>query len=248
MTRWFWCGALVGLAACGAPAHPGLDAGAEVDAGPSVSDAGVSVSDAGAMAMAFDAGDPFADAVTRFAPGAGAGFGHDRLPQIVLGPPRGLGAGSGSLDVLSLGQAGVIELEFTDIVAVDGPGPDLVVFENPFSGFVETGVVSVSDDGVTWHEFSCAFSEVDAGYPGCAGVQSVYSSPDNGVSATDPAVSGGDAFDLHDVGLTRARFVRIVDSGANRFYGPPSGGFDLDAVAVVHGQYVLDGGVWPADP
>lgn len=62
----------------------------------------------------------------------------------------------------------------------------------------------------------------------------MYSSPENGISPIDPQVSGGDGFDLHDVGLSRARFVRIRDSGLNRFYGAPSGGFDLDAVAVVN--------------
>ncbi|RYZ33379.1 MAG: cell surface protein, partial [Myxococcaceae bacterium] len=43
-----------------------------------------------------------------------------------------------------------------------------------------------------------------------------------------------DGFDLAAVGLTRARFVRIRDSGANGYAGT-SGGFDLDAVAVVNG-------------
>jgi hypothetical protein len=183
----------------------------------------------------FDAGDPFADAVVSFMPGAGAGFGQNRFPDIVLGPPHGNGSGSGSLDVLSLGFEGVIELQFTDIAASDGPGVDLLVFENPFGGFAETGIVSVSDDGVDWREFRCAFDDVDGGYPGCAGVKAVSSNPENGISPTDPRVAGGDGFDLHDVGLTRARFVRIRDSGANHFYGPPAGGFDLDAISVVNG-------------
>lgn len=184
-------------------------------------------------------GDPFADRIVSFTPGAGAGFGQSQLPGIVLGPPQGAGAGSGSLDVLSLGRNGVIVLEFTDIAVTDGPGVDLLVFENPFikpSGkpFAETGVVAVSDDGVTWHEFPCASSDVVNDFPGCAGVKPVYSSPGNGISPTDPAVAGGDGFDLADVGLTRARFVRIRDSGANGYAGI-SGGFDLDAVAVVNG-------------
>ncbi|NBD12522.1 MULTISPECIES: cell surface protein [Corallococcus] len=184
-------------------------------------------------------GDPFADRIVSFTPGAGAGFGQSQLPGIVLGPPQGAGAGSGSLDVLSLGRNGVIILEFTDIAVTDGPGVDLLVFENAFlkpSGkpFAETGVVAVSDDGVTWHEFPCASSDVANDFPGCAGVKPVYSSPGNGISPTDPAVAGGDGFDLADVGLTRARFVRIRDSGANGYAGI-SGGFDLDAVAVVNG-------------
>lgn len=185
--------------------------------------------------------DPWADRVTRFAPGPGAGYGQDLFPGVVLGPPSGGGESQGSLDVLSLGKAGVIELEFTDLLAVDGPGVDLLVFENGFTGFLETGAVAVSDDGATWHEFPCA-AALDAGSTGCAGVQPVFANPGQGVSGTDPAVAGGDGFDLAVVGLARARFVRVTDSGANRFYGGPGGGFDLDALAVVNAQR-LDGGV-----
>ncbi|MGV3620498.1 MAG: cell surface protein [Archangium sp.] len=194
-----------------------------VDAGVEVPDSGVEVVDAGIVV------NPWADRVVTFMPGVGAGFGQDKLPEVVLGPPRGAGANSGGLDVVSLGREGFITLEFTDFVVVDGPGVDLLVFENPFSGFSETGVVAVSDDGVDWRAFPC-----DAGV-GCAGVNPVFSNPDNGISGTDPNVAGGDAFDLADVGLQRARFVRVTDSGANRFYGMPGGGFDLDALAVVNG-------------
>ena len=46
----------------------------------------------------------------------------------------------------------------------------------------------------------------------------------------DPDTAGGDAFDLADVGLESARFVRITDrsdiTGLN-------GSFDLDAIALV---------------
>lgn len=231
------CGAPVRLAD-GGVTPDALDAG-EVDAGATV-DAG-SVDDAGSPDAGARAADPWADRLVRFAPGPGAGFGQDRLPDVVLGPPEGGGESAGSLDVLSLGRAGVIELEFTDLIAVDGPGVDLLVFENPFGTFFETGVVAVSEDGVDWREFPCAAGDVDAGAPGCAGTHVVYGNPSMGISATDPSVAGGDGFDLALVGLTRARFVRVTDSGANRFYGPPGGGFDLDAVAVVNGR-LIDGG------
>lgn len=244
---------------CG-PVVPVVDGGALIDAGRS-SDAGepdAGLQDAGAFdagpaedageldagpfdAGLLDAGTPWADRVSRVMYGPGAGFGQDRFPDVVLGPPQGSGTSSGSLDVLALGREGVIELEFTDLIAIDGPGVDLLVFENPFGTFFETGVVSVSADGLDWREFPCAAGDVDAGFPGCAGTKVVHGNPSMGVSATDPAVAGGDGYDLSLVGLTSARFVRVRDSGANRFYGPPGGGFDLDAVAVVNAG-LLDGG------
>ncbi|WNG30575.1 cell surface protein [Cystobacter fuscus] len=181
---------------------------------------------------------PFADHVVSYAPGPNAGFGQDAFPGIVLGPPHGEGAGAGSLDVLSLGRGGEIVLEFTDIGVVDGPGVDLLVFENvfisPIGPFSERGIVSVSEDGQTWHEFPCASTDAAGGYPGCAGTRPVYSSPTNGVSATDLSVAGGDGFDLTTLGVPRARFVRVRDAGNNP-NSAPSSGFDLDAVAVVNG-------------
>ncbi|MCP3100575.1 cell surface protein [Myxococcus sp. K15C18031901] len=184
--------------------------------------------------------DPYADEVVQFTPGPGAGFGQDRFPDVVLGPPTGAGLDSGSLDVLSLGKGGSIILRFTDIAVMDGPGVDLLVFENAFliaggpAAFTERARVSVSDDGVTWFEFPCEPTNAAGGYPGCAGVKPVTANPANGISATDPAVAGGDGFDLATVGLSRARFVRIVDAGTNGSAGT-SAGFDLDGVAVVNG-------------
>jgi len=175
--------------------------------------------------------------VVSFAPGEHAGFGQDRMPGVVLGPPRGGGDAAGSTDVVSLGREGVIVLAFEDVEAVDGPGPDLIVFENPFRGYVETGIIAASADGAEWHEFPCNPADSEHAYPGCAGVRPAFASPGNGVDATDPATAGGDAFDLADVGLPAARFVRVRDSGANAYAGN-SGGFDLDAVAVVHGRDV----------
>lgn len=189
-----------------------------------------------------EAPSPFATRVVSFTPGEFAGFGQDRYPEVVLGPPHGAGEGMGSLDVLSLGRNGEIVLALGE-AAVDGPGVDLLVFENPFTHFVETGFVSVSEDGLAWLDFPCDFTNAAAGYPGCAGVHPVYSSPDNGISPTDPAVAGGDGFDLATLGVDagfQARFVRIRDTGAN-FYGSTSGGFDLDALAVVHASPLCQG-------
>lgn len=190
--------------------------------------------DTGAPAVVYDPW-PFADAVISYTPGAAAGYGQDRFPDVVFGPPQAPGDGGGSLDVLSLGEAGEIVLELRDLDLVDGPGPDLLVFENPFTGWTETGVVGVSLDGVEWVEWPCAADDAEGLFPGCAGVAIVYSNSENGVDATDPEAAGGDAFDLAALGLSRARFVRIRDTGANSYEGL-SGGFDLDAIAAVHGE------------
>lgn len=179
---------------------------------------------------------PFAEAVVLFAPGPGAGFGRDELPGVVLGPPTG-GPGP-SLDVLSLGVGGGISLDFgPGRWVVDGPGPDLVVFENPFyiggdptRPFAELGLVSVSEDGADWYVFPCR-EGVDGRYPGCAG-WTPTADLDFATAALDPETSGGDAFDLADVGAARIRFVRIEDLSAEG--EAPSAGFDLDAVGAYH--------------
>jgi hypothetical protein len=179
-----------------------------------------------------------ASCVVSFEPGEGAGHGQDALPDIVLGEPRGGGVAQGSLDVLSLGRGGSIVVGFGGGAIVDGPGPDLLVFENAFyvggdptHPFAELGEVSVSDDGETWSTFPC---RTDA-YPfeGCAGWHAVLASPDAGVSPFDPAVAGGDPFDLADLGLASARFVHVRDLGEDTM--APFAGFDLDAVAIVNG-------------
>ncbi|HVW29752.1 MAG TPA: hypothetical protein VHC69_30520 [Polyangiaceae bacterium] len=177
--------------------------------------------------------DVFADAVVSFTPGPSAGFGEKNMPCVVLGPPVGAGLGGGSLDVVSLGKGGSIVLEFDDVELTDEPGPDLLVFENAFPGWAEPGFVAVSDDGNTWSEWPCNPEDAADNYPHCAGVSAVLSNPMNGIDPTDPSKAGGDAFDLADLGVATARFVRIRDGGAGQYSGT-SGGFDLDAIAAVH--------------
>ena len=48
--------------------------------------------------------------------------------------------------------------------------------------------------------------------------------PSNCIDARNADQAGGDAFDLQDIELTEAQFIRIQDAGVS---GP--GGFDLDA-------------------
>jgi hypothetical protein len=183
---------------------------------------------------------PYAREIVSFEPGEEAGFGEDDLPGVVLGPPDGHGELSGSLDVLSLGKGGNIVLGFVGLGIVDGEGPDLVVFENAFwpSGdptlvFAEPGEVSVSEDGTEWHAFPCDAEGDGMGrFEGCAGWTPASEYDPNATVPLDPGVTGGDAFDLADVGVARARFVRITD--VSNAGAEPSAGFDLDAVGIVN--------------
>lgn len=213
------------LGACGSPpSEPVLDD---------------SAGSGGGAAGAAPEAPPYASRIVSFEPGEGAGYGQSKLPSVVLGPPVGNGVTSGSLDVLSLGKGGSIVLGFEPLVLVDGDGPDLVVFENAFwpggdpsAVFAEPGEVSISDDGEEWHTFPCdAEGDGEGHFAGCAGVMPTQKYDAEALIPLDPAQSGGDAFDLAELGLARARFVRIRDrsnAGAT-----PSAGFDLDAVGVV---------------
>lgn len=240
MKRWrFGCGgcvhaamfaATVGAAACADPSE-----GHDDDAHAPVE---------GACEDANDApDDPWGDCVDAFEPAEGVSFGHDAMPEIVLGPPQGGGETKGSTHTASLGCGGSITLGFSAPWPVDGPGPDLVVFENAFrSGeitFVEPAQVLVSEDGEDWHAFPCEPDGGEEPPPGCAGLRPVLETEPG--AAIDPATIGGDAFDLADVGLAEARYVRIVDRTAEH-YGTDTwclgagGGFDLDAVAALEAR------------
>ena len=176
----------------------------------------------------------FATRVVSACIGPDGGFGVDDYPGNVLGPPKGAGAGAGSTDVLGLGEGGSIVLAFDGGGIVDGPGPDFIVFENPFfvggdpnDVYANPGTVAVSEDGEAWTSFPCTATAYPWG--SCAGWHPVYANAsDNSIDPLDPATAGGDAFDLADIGVAHARFVRITDRP------DLPGDFDLDAIAVVN--------------
>jgi len=206
--------------------------------------------------------DPFPDAVAEFTPGTGSGYGQDRFPDIVLGPPRGGGTAAGSTDVLSLGDGGTLTLAFTDNIVQNGPGPDFIIFENAFytagnpeNVFCEVAFVEVSEDGVVFFRFPNDYDPEGTpvnnpdNWNGFAGVMPVLSHPDNGIDPADPEHAGGDLFDLDDVGLDQIRFIRIIDTdeGENAAHdddgdpiydpgapGVDTAGFDLDAAVAIH--------------
>jgi hypothetical protein len=214
------------------------DSGGSSDAAWMQVDGGYVIPDAGVVRA-----DRFITKVVSFTPGDCAGFGQASMPAIVMGPPIGGGANQGSTDVVSLGGGGSIVVSFEPNAIVDGPGVDLLVFENPFyiggdpmKPYAEPGEVSVSDDGVTWTTFPCTATSDP--YGACAGWHPVYSNPDNGISPVDPATAGGDPFDLADVGVKRARYVRVVDKTHENCPAQPprptTNGFDLDAMSLVN--------------
>ncbi len=219
----------------GGPATPeGPD-----DAGKPLVDGGYAGPDGGVIPA-----DRFVTKVVSFTPGDCAGFGIPQMPGVVEGPPVGGGALQGGLDVVSLGYQGEIVVAFDPNAIVDGPGPDFIVFENAFYAngdpqhpAADLGEVSVSDDGTTWKTWPCTAAPAPP-YGTCAGWHPVYSAPGNGISPLDPKTAGGEAYDLADVGLTHARYVRIRDIGSETCPAEPPKpttlGFDLDAVAVVN--------------
>jgi hypothetical protein len=209
-------------------ADAALDAATDTAANVTADAASDAASDAATDASASEA-SRYIVRVVSFTPGPGAGFGQSRMPDVVYGPPVGGGACRGSTDVVALGTGGEIVVEMgTDIV--DGPGPDLLVFENPFyigcdpknGVYAELGEISVSEDGVAWATFPCVAGGPP--YGSCAGWHPVS-------DTANAAAPGGDPFDLADVGVTRARFVRVRDVAS----GADPGGFDLDAMAVTSG-------------
>lgn len=169
--------------------------------------------------------------------GDGQDYGQDDFPDPILGGPRGKGCCAGSLDVVSLGEGGHVVLGFGDRTIVDGEGPDFIVFENAFwaggdegASVTELGRVSVSRDGETWMDFPCEPGDGPT-YGDCAGWRPVFANVlDDSTDPFDPQVSGGAPYDLGDLELTEASFVRITDIAGDDVV------FDLDAVSIVNGR------------
>ena len=174
--------------------------------------------------------DPWGDASPFVQYGEGAGYGQSFYPENILGPPdpdaTPQSPAFGEDELLTLGKNGIVVVEFVDNTVVNGEGPDFTVFENVMdtgSGFFrECAFVEVSQNGINWIMFP-----YDAGtFAGLAGAW-----PTTGEDPANPEVSGGDQFDLADLGLDWIRFVRLTDCGDSVSDG---GLFDLDAIAAVN--------------
>lgn len=171
-----------------------------------------------------------------------------QTPGKALGPATGA-----SGDICALGDGGRLTLAF-DRPAVDGPGPDLAVFENAFSDtFLELARVEVSSDGYTFAAFDAvsrgqepvdAFGAVHAaGVWGLAGrYRGGLGTPfDLAVLRAHPDVHAG-AVDLDAIRYVRLTDV-IGDGHARDAFGRPiwdphptvaSAGFDVEAVGVLN--------------
>lgn len=138
-------------------------------------------------------------------------------------------------EICSIGMDGEIVVGFNDFIIVDGPGPDFIIFENAFINpvtnkvFAEPAQVSVSYDGIIFYPFPFDSHTLI----GCAGI-----TPTNGQNdCFNPEISGGDKFDFADIGIPKAKFIKIKDitnmvlsNHQHPFFDPILSGFDLDAV------------------
>lgn len=218
----------------------------------------------------------YPDNVIEFSPGRNAGFGSSYFPENVLGKPDGSDSpqdpNQNENHILTLGTGGHIILEFSQDYVIDGPGPDFTIFENPVQpygfperSFIETAIVSVSNDRINWIQFPCELKSTENtdlfeknNYVGFAGIEPVLISPTNNINPFDPELSGGDKFDLAEIGVDKCRFIKIQDTGHSDFnptydkfgtintdFGnlldpPPNlsggrtAGFDLDGIAAIN--------------
>lgn len=194
----------------------------------------------------------WADGVASYVPGANVSNQFLNATN-ALGPAEEGDGFNGGTNVVSLGDAGTITLTFPAQIT-DGPGPDFAVFENAFSeDFLEFAFVEVSSDGTNFCRFPChtlATNPVDA-----------YASSGVTEAAAIGGLAGkhlqgcGTPFDLRELAglpnldIKRVTHVRLVDitgdGSVTDDYGHPiydpyptigSGGFDLDAVAVLNGR------------
>jgi len=164
---------------------------------------------------------------------------------------------AGTTGVVSLGDGGMAVLQFASPVE-NGSGPDFAVFENSFDdSFLELAFVEVSSDGGTYFRFP-AVSNTDATtQTGSFGLTDPTKI--NNLAGKYRA-NYGTPFDLSDIpdnlllnkqAITHVRIIDVVgciqdqyctrDANNNKVNDPwptafGSGGFDLDAVGVIHQQ------------
>ncbi len=157
--------------------------------------------------------------------------------------------------VVSLGDGGSATCRFENSIS-NGPGFDFAVFENAFNDtFLELAFVEVSSDGVNFVRFaSHSLSDTSSQYTNAA----VMNATKINNLAGKYRAAYGTPFDLQELAgkpgldinaITHIRIIDVVgslskpystfDSYGNKINDPwptafPSGGFDLDAIGVIH--------------
>ncbi|NOR86136.1 MAG: T9SS type A sorting domain-containing protein [Bacteroidales bacterium] len=165
------------------------------------------------------------------------------------------GVGQADQAIVSLGDGGTAILEFEQPI-INGPGPDFAIFENSFSDeFLELALVYVSSNGVDYDLFpaiSLTQSETQVEGFGTLDATKIHN------LAGKYRMAYGTPFDLEELEaelgkeinqITHIKIVDVIgsinedfasfDSQGNIINDPyptpfPSGGFDLDAVGVIH--------------
>jgi type IX secretion system substrate protein len=179
--------------------------------------------------------------VIQFQPGEGqnVGQGSEYFPANIFGLPSTNASETTQVadpyEVLSIGMGGEIVVGFGGAAIRNIEGPDFVIFENAFLNpltkkiFAEPAQISVSQDGFVFYDFP--FDSLTL--KGCAGITPTYGDQD----PFDPSVSGGDKFDIADLGLEMIRYIKIKDitpmvknNKEHPYYDVILSGFDLDAV------------------
>lgn len=164
---------------------------------------------------------------------------------------------AGANGVVSLGDGGYVILQFSFPI-IDAPGPDLAVFENGFDNtFLELAFVEVSSDGINYFRFPATSNTDTTTQTGSFG--STNATQINNLAGKYRGLYGT-PFDLADISattllnpqaVTHVKVVDVVGCIQNTYctrdvnnykvndpwptaFG--SGGFDLDAVGVIHNQ------------
>ena len=174
-----------------------------------------------------------------------------------------IGAPDGTYGVTCLGDGGMATVTFASPIC-NGEGPDFAVFENGFRNamdttlwFLEIGFVEVSSDGMNFFRFPAVTNvqyETQIGGFACMNPVNIHN------FAGKYGAFYGTPFDLDEVpdnplldknSITHVRIIDVVgninpdyanyDSEGHPVNDPwptpfASGGFDLDAVGVIHDQ------------
>lgn len=162
---------------------------------------------------------------------------------------------SGINGIISLGDGGSATLSFNGKIT-DGPGADFAIFENSFDGlFLELAFVEVSSDGINFFRFdaiSLTDTAVQVGSFGTLDATNLYNlagkyKAEYGTPFDLSELSGINGLDINSI--SHVKIIDVVgnknepyatyDSQNNPINEPwttafPTGGFDLDAIAVIH--------------